>query len=135
MTYQFLSSEWIAAVRVVRAKYAGETAPVSYKVRMNQVITDAPFGDGGVVKLFTDTTDGTVVMDFGQLDDAEVTVSTDYATARKLLVDLDLAAVMQAFLGGKVKITGDMMKLLQMQAVEPDDVTKLIATEIRRITA
>ena len=74
-------------------------------------------------------------MDLGELPDPEVTISTDYDTARKMLVDLDQAAAMQAFMSGKIKVVGDMMKILQMNTVAPDEFTKQIANEIRDLTA
>ena len=40
----------------------------------------------------------------------------EYATARAAFVSQDQAAVMQAFMSGKVKVEGDMAKLLAMQA-------------------
>ncbi len=132
--YAFLSDEWIEAVRGVRSKYLADAPPVPYRMRMNQVITDAPFGDGGTIRLFMDTSDGTVVMDHGELTDVDVTISTDYETARKLLVELDQSAAMQAFIGGRIKVVGDMMKLIQMNAVPPDDFTKQIAQEIKDLT-
>jgi hypothetical protein len=47
---------------------------------MNQVITGAPFGDGDI-ELYMDTSSGDVVLEKGHLDDADVTVTTDYETA------------------------------------------------------
>jgi len=135
VSYPFLSPEWIEAVKAVRDKYGGDAPPVPYKMKMNQVITDSPFGDEGVIKLFMDTSDGVVHMDHGHLPDPEVTVTTDYSTARKLLVDQDQAGAMQAFMSGKIKVVGDMMKIMQMNTVAPDEFTKQIANEIRDLTA
>lgn len=134
MSYAFLSPQWIEAVRAVRDKYEGSAPPVPYKMKMNQVITDAPFGEGNI-HIFLDTTDGTINMDFGHLPDPEVTVTTDYHTARTLLVDLDQAVAMQAFMSGKIKVVGDMMKILQMNVSAPDELAKTVANEIRDLTA
>jgi putative sterol carrier protein len=97
------------------------------------VITGAPFGEGEV-RFHMDTTDGTMRMEPGELDDAEVTVTTDYATARALLVDQDQAAGMQAFMSGKIRVQGDMTKLMMMQGAPVDDVAKSVAAEIKAIT-
>jgi len=48
MPYQFLTQEWIDASKAIRDKYAAESAKVTTSIRMNQVITEAPFGDGDV---------------------------------------------------------------------------------------
>ena len=67
MSHQFLSDEWMAAAAAIRVKYADQAAKVTSSIRMNQVITDVPFGDG-MVNLFLDTSSGDVVMEKGALD-------------------------------------------------------------------
>jgi hypothetical protein len=130
----FLSPEWIAEVKTIRDKYAGQATPLAHKVRMNLVVTGAPFGEGSV-RAHVDTTSGDLLVEQGALDDAEVTVTTDYETARKLFVDQDQAAAMQAFLGGKIKVQGDMTKLLALQGAAPDATAQQIADEVKAITA
>jgi len=135
MSHPFLSDEWIAAARDIRAKYSDVSAKVSIPMRINQVVTAVPFGDGTVVS-HIDTTSGEVMMELGALDAPDATITTDYATARALFVDQDQAAAMQAFMSGKVKVEGDMMKIMSMQtAIPQDEVAKTIAEEIRAITA
>jgi hypothetical protein len=133
MPHPFLSDEWLDEARAIRERYAGQSAAVGHQVKMNQVITGAPFGDGDI-ELFMDTTSGEVVLEKGRLDDADVTVTTDYETARKIFVDQDPQAGMQAFMAGKIKVQGDMMKLMQMQATAPDETAKKVADEIKAIT-
>ena len=71
-------------------------------------------------------------MDLGELEAADLTVTTDYATAYKLFVEQDQAAGMQAFMAGKVKVQGDMMKMMAMQTSMPqDEIAKTIAKEIK----
>jgi putative sterol carrier protein len=42
---------------------------------------------------------------------------------------------MQAFMGGKIKVTGDMMKMMAMQtAIPQSDITAKVADEIKAIT-
>jgi hypothetical protein len=130
---QFLSPEWWEAAHAIREKYEGQSAPVPFKIKMNQVITGAPFAEGEV-RFHMDTTDGTMRMEPGELPDAEVTVTTDYDTARKLIVDQDQAAGMQAFMSGKIKVQGDMTKLMMMQGAPADDTAKAVAAEIKQIT-
>ena len=135
MTYQFLSQEWMDAAKEIRAKYSAEAAKVTTVIKMNQVITDVPFGDG-TVHTYMDTSSGDVVMELGVLDDADLTITTDYATAQKLFVDQDPAAGMQAFMSGRIKVQGDMMKMMAMQTAMPaDEAAKQIAQEVKDITA
>jgi putative sterol carrier protein len=133
---QFLSEEWINAAREIRLKYADQAPPFPHKITMNQVITDVPEGVSadGEVKVYMDSSSGQMELELGQLDEADVTISTDYDTARKIFVDQDPQAGMQAFMSGKIKITGDMTKLMMMQAAAPNDVAKTIAQEIKDIT-
>jgi len=135
MPSPFLSEQWMTEAKAIRAKYEGQTAKVTASVRVNQVITDVPFGDG-TINSFIDTSSGDMVMDLGTLDSPDVTVTTDYATAKKLFVDQDAAAAMQAFMGGKVKVQGDMMKMMALQTAMPtDEASQAISAEIKAITA
>ncbi len=135
MSHQFLSEEWMAAAREIREKYKDEAPMITFSIKINQVVTDVPFGEG-TVKSFMDTSSGEMVMDLGELADADATVTTDYATAKAIFVNQDQAAGMQAFMSGKIKVVGDMMKVMGMQTAVPQtDITKIVAEEIKNITA
>jgi putative sterol carrier protein len=139
VTYQFLSTEWVAAARDIRDKYKAQTPPITVVVKINMVITQAPF-DETIVKGFIDTSSGDMALELGELSDPEATVTTDYETASKLFVDQDPSAVMQAFMSGKIKIDGDMMKVMGMQTAIPQSgdaatVALAIAEEIKAVTA
>jgi len=135
MPNPFLSAEWMAEAKAIRAKYEGKTGKVNQSIKVNQVITQVPFGDGDI-NSYIDTSSGDVVMDLGSLDSPDVTVTTDYATAKAIFVDQDQATAMQAFMSGKIKVQGDMMKMMALQTAMPtDDATKSIAEEIKAITS
>jgi putative sterol carrier protein len=134
MTHEFLSDDWMNAARAIRAKYEGQTPKIAASIRINQVITEVPFGSGEV-KSFIDTSSGDMQMDLGELENPDAVVTTDWATARAMFALGDQAAAMQAFMSGKIKVTGDMMKLMSMQtAVPQSDITLKIADEIKGIT-
>jgi len=137
MSHPFLSEAWMDAAKAIREQYADQAAKVTTSIRMNQVVTDVPaeVHADGVVKSYLDTSSGDVVMDLGELEGADLTVTTDYETARKIFVEQDQAAGMQAFMSGKIKVQGDMMKMMAMQTAMPQDETaKKIADEIKQIT-
>lgn len=135
MPHPFLSEEWMTEARAIRAKYADLAAKVTMSIRINQVITNVPFGDG-TVHAYMDTSGGDVDSDLGSLENPDATITTDYDTARKLFVEQDQAATMQAFMGGKIKVEGDMMKIMAMQtAIPQDDTAAKIAAEIKSITS
>lgn len=135
MAHPFLSEEWMTAARAIRVKYQGQTVKITQSIKMNQVVTGVPFG-GGTVLSFLDTSSGDVVMDLGALPDADVTITTDYHTARKIFLEQDPTAAMQAFLSGFIKVQGDIVKMMAMQTVIPqDDIGKEVAQQILSITS
>ena len=132
--YAFLTDEWMAAAKQIREEYAGKSAAPAHTVKMNQVITDVPFGDG-TINAHLDTSGGDVEMDMGHLDVADLTVTLDYATAKAILVDQNPQVGMQAFMAGKIKVQGDMTKMMAMQSGTPDPTQAEIAAKIKEITA
>jgi len=133
--YPFLSDEWMDEARKIREKFRGQGGAAPQPMKMNQIITDVPFGDG-TINAHMDTTSGEMEMDLGHLDDAEVTVTVDYATAKAIFVDQNPQAGMQAFMAGKIKVQGDMTKLMAMgQGAGPDPGAMEIAAAIKDITA
>ena len=136
-TYPFLSDEWIAEARKIRSETADRAAGAApASVRMNQVITDVPFGPGRL-DAHLDTSSGTVEMETGHLENADVTVTLDYDTAKAIFVDGTLEAGMKAFMDGKVRVQGDMAKLIsalqQLAPPEPGAVDQA-QRRIREIT-
>jgi putative sterol carrier protein len=129
--HAFLSPEWISAARAVRARHQGEQVAVSLK--MNLVVEEVPF-DTGEIDAHVDTTSGIVDVDLGHLEDADVKVALDYATAKSILVEGDAQAATAAFMAGKVRVEGDMTKLLSFQAQQPTDRQQQIAEELKSIT-
>ncbi|MDA8197187.1 MAG: hypothetical protein M0019_08310 [Actinomycetota bacterium] len=115
--YPFLSPEWIDKVRELRKEYVDTNGipATDTSIRMNQIVTEVPFGDG---ELFTyiDTTSGFVDIEMGQLEDAEITIRIDYNTAKAIFVDMDAQVAMNAFMQGKIRVTGDFTKLIALQA-------------------
>ena len=133
MAYAFLSDEWLEAAKKIREEYAGKAAAPAHAVRMNQIITDVPFGDG-TINAHMDTSSGELEMDTGHIENPDLTVTLDYATAQAILVDGNPQAGMQAFMAGKIKVQGDMTKLMAMQQGTPDPVQAEIAAKIQEIT-
>ena len=135
MSHPFLSAEWIVAAREIRAKYEDQTPKITQKIRMNQIITCVPFA-GGTVRSFIDTTSGNFILDLGELPSADVTISTDYPTARKIFLVQDTAAAMQAFMSGQIKVQGDIVMLMSLQSTVPQtELAVKVAAEILAITA
>ena len=130
--YPFLSDEWLEAAKKIREEAPAGTPP-AHAVRMNQIITDVPFGEG-TLNAHMDTSGGDVQMDMGHLENPDLTVTLDYVTAKAILVDGNPQAGMQAFMAGKIKVQGDMTKLMAMQQGPPDPTAQQVAEEIKAIT-
>ncbi len=112
--YPFLSDEWVAEAQRIYAEVeaSGALAGGTFSpVRVNLVITDAPFSDRPI-DAHVDTSAGGVAISTGHLPGPDVTVSMGYGTARALFVAGDVQTVMQAFLGGRIRVDGDLSKLL-----------------------
>lgn len=132
--YEFLSPEWVAATAEIRSRYADQ-ATITMAVRINLEVTDTPLGDDPV-QAFIDTSSGEFVFALGQLDDADTGVLTDYEVAKALVLGAEPAALMQALMAGRVRINGDMTRLMLLQASLPQgDLADRIAAEIAAITA
>lgn len=132
--YQFLSDEWVAEARRLREEHAGSGGGMPHKVRMNLVITEVPFGDGPV-SAHMDTTSGQMELDLGHIDPADLKVTVDYTTAKSILIEGNPQAGMQAFMAGKIKVEGDMSKLMALQTAPPDPGAQQLAQRLKDMTA
>jgi putative sterol carrier protein len=131
--YQFLTEEWVAEAHKIRDEYADKAPAPAHIVRMNQIITDVPFTDSDV-KAFMDTSEGAMNMGLGELENPDLTVTVDYETAKAIIVDGNPQAGMQAFMAGKIKVQGDMTKMMALQAGGQDAIAGEISERIKAIT-
>jgi len=132
--YEFLSDEWISAAREIRHAYAGRTTVPAPPMRVNYIVTDVPWSSSAV-EAHTDTTGGEVEFELHHIDEPDVTVTLPYAAAKGILVDADATAAMQLFATGKIKVEGDVTKLLALGAAPMDPLALEVAERIRAITA
>lgn len=111
MPVKYLSPEWIDAYNAtVAADDAVRKALKGKSAVIQMVIAEAPAGE---VRYFLRIGDGTASAALGDADDAEVTIRQSYETSAQVnRGELDGA---KAFTQGKVKITGKMMKMMQLR--------------------
>jgi putative sterol carrier protein len=131
-TYEFLSPGWIDAVRHVRERHAAVMLP--FALVMNLSVTDSPFDESRLIA-HVEADEGGVDIDLGHLEGPDVAVTLDYETAKSVFVDRDGEAAMAAFMAGKVRVEGDMTKLLAFQSRQLSGDEAALATEIRELTA
>jgi hypothetical protein len=133
-THAFLSPGWVTAAREIQRQHLAEAEPPVEGVRMNLVVRGVPF-ESGRLDAHLDTTSGEWVVDLGHLPGADVTVTLGYDDAKAILVDGDNDVALQAFMGGRIQVEGDMSRLLRFQAQPPGPLQQKMREEIRAITA
>src|SRR6266568_6655767 len=93
--YPFLSDEWVSEAKKIREEYRGKSPAPAHVIKMNQVVTEVPFG-GGTIDAHMDTSSGELELDTGHVEGADLKVTLDYGTAKAILVDGNPQAGMQA---------------------------------------
>jgi hypothetical protein len=132
-TFLFLSDEWLDEARSIRAEYEGHGGSIEHSVRMNLVVVEVPFGEGSI-DAHADTSTGELVLDVGHIEPADLKVTIGYDIARALLVEGNPQAGLQAFMQGRIKVEGDIAKLMALQSASPDPTAAEIAFRIQAIT-
>ncbi|HSN29367.1 MAG TPA: hypothetical protein VLT45_23920 [Kofleriaceae bacterium] len=128
MRHQFLSDEWFTEVDKLIAAAGDLKIPAAMKeVEVNVTVT-SPTGN---TELFMK--DGLFTRGHQASAPTKLTIPADLA--RKIFVDGDTAAGVQAFLEGKMQVEGDLAKLVAMQTVEPSEPQKQLTKRIAEITA
>lgn len=127
MKSRFLSDAWFSQVEQLIAAAGDLHIPDAMKaVEVNVTIT-SPDGDIPV-----SIKDGAMARGHRPTAVTSLTLSAD--VARKIFVEGDAAAGVQAFLTGEIKAEGDLSKLVAMQTVEPSEAQKQLTRRIAEIT-
>jgi putative sterol carrier protein len=112
MSVKFLSEEWAEEVtRAVNEHEAFQKAAGSQVARIQNVVT-TPEGEK---KYFFTVEQGRARLEMGEIDSPDATISQDYQTAMALSKN-ELSGT-AAFMSGKIRVSGDLMKLMQMQGL------------------
>ena len=113
----FLTDDWFATVEQLTAQ-AGDLnlPPALANLALNLVVT----GNEGTTELALDS--GKIVK--GSAANAKTTLNLDGDTLRKVFLEFDMAAAMQAFMTGKIKVQGDMSQLMALQTAKPSQEQK-----------
>ena len=113
-TYPFLSDDWFTAVRGDRRRARRRRDPAARRAH------DEPGGDRDAVRRGPSAPHRRQgrprrLGRRARRADADLTLTTDYATAREIFMSGNPQAGMQAFMEGKVKVQGDLTKLMAAQ--------------------
>ncbi len=124
---KWLTQEWLdegKALSVDQPERPGATA------RMQYVVTGGPEGD---IKYYWILENGKLIEStLGELEDAEVTLTQSIEDAMRIQKgELDANA---AFMQGRVKVTGNMAKLMSLLPITNSPEYKVLQTQILEIT-
>lgn len=112
MAVKFQSEEYFKEVnRALQADESVTNAARGKNVRVQIVTTDAP--ERGEIRTFLKITDGFTEVGLGDVENPDATISQNYQTATAL--DQGLLNAQNAFMQGKIKIKGNLMKMMQLQ--------------------
>ncbi len=109
MAQAFLSDGWFDEAEKIQAEIDPEVPEAVQGLVINLLVKDGPDGDieakmeaGRFVK--------------GMADEAPTKLTVPYDIAKKMFIEQDPQASMQAFMSGQIQVEGDMTKIMAMQA-------------------
>lgn len=130
MPYAFLSNEWFTKVEELVAAAGDLQVPPAMKaVEVNVTVTGSAASSAEVRLAMKEG-----LFTRGHRSDFATTLTLSADLARKIFIDGDTAAGVQAFLEGSIKVDGDLAKLVAMQTVEPSEPQKRLTRQIAAIT-
>lgn len=129
--HPFLSDGWFAEVRRLHDAVGG-AAPEGADIQMNLMITGTP--SDGDLPMHMSVADGRADWGKGHLDEADVTLTLGYDTARAIFVDGNPQAAIEAFMAGRIVVQGDITKLMVMQSAGPGAAASELTRALQEIT-
>jgi putative sterol carrier protein len=114
MAVKFLSEEWARAMTTtLNASDEFKNVAQGHQLKLQQIIQDAP--EGGEKRYYFRLEDGNAEIGIGEIADPEATLTQNYETAAA--INRQELNAQNAFMQGKLRISGNMMKLMQLQSV------------------
>jgi len=112
VSVKYLSDEWAKEVTNILQNTEAVTKTIKgQNFLIQMVVTDVP--DRGEVKWYARATDGVPEVQIGEAEGADATITQNYDVA--VAVDKGELNLQAAFMQGKVKIQGNIMKMMQLQ--------------------
>lgn len=112
MGHTFLSDSWFVEAERIRAEVNPAVPDAIKNLVINLVVKDGPAGDIEARMEAGRFTKGLAA-------NAPTKLTVPYDVAKKMFIEQDQNASMQAFMSGKIQVEGDMTKLMSMQAGGP----------------
>lgn len=130
MSHTFLSQAWFDAVDELRTELGEPPVPPAMAdLKLNVTVAGGPEGDKDIS------------MQGGRFEqqhvaDAATKLTVPYDVAKAMFVEGNQQAAMQAFMGGQIKVEGDMSKLMAMQSAgAPGPEQQAFQERLKAITA
>ncbi len=128
MGHRFLSDGWFEEAEKIRAEINPPVPELIQDLVINLVVKDGPDGDveakleaGRFAK--------------GLADEAPTKLTVPYDVAKKMFIEQDPQASMQAFMSGQIQVEGDMSKIMAMQATgTPGEEAVQVQNRIQEMT-
>ena len=123
----FLTDDWFATVESLTAQ-AGELnlPPALNALAINLIVNES----NGNKELAL----ASGKLQKGLTEQAKTTLTMDGETLRKVFLEFDMTAAMQAFMTGKIKVQGDMSQLMALQTAKPSQEQKALFKNILAAT-
>ncbi len=113
MGVKFLSQEWTEQISAaLNSSTEFRSAAASKDMGLQQVVKDTPEGE---VRYYFSLEDGAASIALGELANPDAIVEQSYETA--MAMSRGEIGASQAYMQGKLKISGNLMKLMQLQGV------------------
>lgn len=127
MGFKFLTDEWFDEVKALTESAgdlglsdAAKALIMNIKVTRDEGDCDICIGGGAIVK--------------GLNGSAPITITIPFDVAQKMFVDQDQNAGTQAYMSGKLKIDGDMTKLMASVNTQPTPAQQELSKQIQDVT-
>jgi hypothetical protein len=126
--YAFLSNTWFQKVDELVAAAGDLKIPPEMKAALVNVTVTSSRGDTQL-----HMKDGLFYR--GHEASAPTAITINEELARRIFLQEDTAAGVQAFLSGEMKVEGDLAKLVAMQTVEPSEPQRKLSRQIAAMTS
>jgi hypothetical protein len=128
MGHAFLSESWFDETERIRAEIDPEIPEAIRNLVINLIVKDGPEGD-----IEAKMEAGRFLR--GLAAEAATKLILPYALAKKMFIERDQQASMQAFMSGQIQVEGDMTSLMTMQTAGPaSEAAKELQVRIQQMT-